>query len=146
MFCVRWLAKQMFGRLCVCVVPQSCLTLFCDLMECNPPGSSFCGISQARILEWIAISSSRGYSWPRDWTPVSCICRQILYHWATWEACLVGYIYLNAFLTCSIFSLQWIYQDITSLEIEEDLVFLWSLYLMIYMYISYMDLIYFVVG
>ena len=47
------------------------------------------GILQARILEWVAISSSRESSWPRDGSPVSrvsCIGRQILYHWATWEA------------------------------------------------------------
>ena len=39
-------------------VAQSCPTL-CDLMDCSPPGSSVLGISQARILEWVAISSSR---------------------------------------------------------------------------------------
>ena len=43
----------------VCSVAQSCLTL-CDPMDCSPPGSSVYGIFQARILEWIAISSSRG--------------------------------------------------------------------------------------
>ena len=54
-------------------------------MGCSPPGSSVHGISQARILEWVAISFSRGSSWPRDWTQVSCIvgdllhCKQILY-------------------------------------------------------------------
>ena len=42
-------------------------------MDCNPPGSSVHGILQARILEWVAIPSSRGYSQPRDQTPVSCI-------------------------------------------------------------------------
>ena len=50
------------------------------------PGSSVHGISQARILEWVAISFSRGSSWPSDRTRVSCIGRQILYHWATREA------------------------------------------------------------
>ena len=47
------------------------------------------GLSRARILEWVAISSSKGSSWPRDRTCISCIScvgRQILYHWATWEA------------------------------------------------------------
>ena len=44
------------------------------------------GISQVRKLEWVAISSSRGPSQPRDQTCISCICRWILYHWATWEA------------------------------------------------------------
>ena len=57
------------------------------------PGSSADGILQARILEWVAISSSRASSWPRDWARVSCIfCigRQILYHWPTWETLLGG--------------------------------------------------------
>ena len=49
-------------------------------MDCSPPGSSVHGIIQARILEWAAISSFRGYSQPRDWTWVSCISRWILYH------------------------------------------------------------------
>ena len=45
----------------------------CDLLACSPPGSSVHGISQARILEWVAISFARGSSWPRDWTYISCI-------------------------------------------------------------------------
>ena len=49
------------------------------------PGSSVHGILQARILEWVAISSSRGSSWPRNPTRVSCIGRQILYNCTTWE-------------------------------------------------------------
>ena len=45
-------------------VAQSCLTL-CDPMECSLPGSSVHGIFQARVLEWVAISFSRGSSQPR---------------------------------------------------------------------------------
>ena len=52
-------------------------------------GSSVHGASQARILEWVAISFSRGFSWPRDQTRVSCIGRWILYHWATRAAPVV---------------------------------------------------------
>ena len=70
---------------CCCWIAKSCLTL-CDPMDCHLPGSSAHGISQARILEWSAISSSRGSSQLRDWTCVSCIGRQILYHWVTREA------------------------------------------------------------
>ena len=51
---------------------QSCLTL-CDPMDYSPPGSSVHGILQARILEWVAMLSSRGYSRARDQTHVSCI-------------------------------------------------------------------------
>ena len=54
------------------LVTQLCLSL-CDPMDCSPPGSSVHGILQARTLEWVAISFSRGSSWPRDWTWVSCI-------------------------------------------------------------------------
>ena len=57
-----------FGRqmtLGWCVCDQSCPTLY-DLVDCSPPGSSVHGISQARILEWVAISSSRGSSPPRN--------------------------------------------------------------------------------
>ena len=57
----------------------------CGPMDCSPQGSSDHGISQARILEWAAISFSRGSSWPSDRTRVSCVaggllhCRWILY-------------------------------------------------------------------
>ena len=68
-----------------CLVAKSCLTL-CDPRDYSPPGSSVQGISQAIILEWVAISFSRGSSWPRDWTQVGCIGRWILHHWATREA------------------------------------------------------------
>ena len=78
--------KMQLKRVSMCA--QSCPTL-CDPLDCSLPDLSVCGIIQARILEWVAISSSRGSSWPRDWTHdscISCIDRQILYHWATWEA------------------------------------------------------------
>ena len=57
----------------------------CNPVDHSPPGSSVQGIFQARILEWVAISSFRESSWPTDWTCISCISRWILYHWATWE-------------------------------------------------------------
>ena len=66
------------------VYAQSCLTP-CNPLDCSLPGSSVHGIFQARILEWIAISSSRGSSSPRDETLNSCIGRQILYLCTTWE-------------------------------------------------------------
>ena len=59
---------------------------FCDPIDCSLPGSSVHGIFQARILEWVAMSISRGSSQPRAQTPIFCIGRQILYHCATWEA------------------------------------------------------------
>ena len=60
-----------------------------DPIDCSLPGSSVHEIFQARILEWVAISYSRGSSWPKDQTHISCIScisRRILYHWAIWEA------------------------------------------------------------
>ena len=59
--CMRVLCAKLF---------QLCPTI-CNHMECSLPGSSIHGILQARILEWDAISFSRGYSSPRD---LSCIC------------------------------------------------------------------------
>ena len=67
------------------IVIQLCLTL-CNSVDCSPLGSSVHGILQARIVEWVAIPFSRGSSWLRDWTQVSCTGRQILYEWATREA------------------------------------------------------------
>ena len=70
--------------MCVCSVAQSCPTL-CDPMDCSPLGSSALGILQTRILEWVAISSFRGYAWPGNRihsSCVSCIARWVLYHWA----------------------------------------------------------------
>ena len=84
-----------FSVLCVlCLVAQSCLTL-CSLMDCSPPVSSVHGILQTRILDWVAMPSSRGCSWPRDQTHVSCIAGG-LYHLShkgsprilEWVACL----------------------------------------------------------
>ena len=57
---------------CCCLVPKLCWTLF-DPVDWSLPGSSVHGISQARLLEWVAISFSRGSSWPRAQTQVSCI-------------------------------------------------------------------------
>ena len=57
--------------------------------DCNPPGSSVHGILQARILQWVAISFSRGCSRCRDWTWVSCIAGRFFTVCATREALLV---------------------------------------------------------
>ena len=54
----------------------------CDPMDCRPPGSSVPGISQAWILEWVAISFSSGSSQPRS----PELAGRFFYHWATWEA------------------------------------------------------------
>ena len=56
----------------LCLVSQLCLTLW-DPMDCSLSGSSVHGILQARILEWVAMPSSRGSSQPRDGSQVSLI-------------------------------------------------------------------------
>ena len=66
----------------MCVFTKSYPAL-CDPLDCSPPGFSVHGISQARILEWVAGSFSRGSPCPRDPTQVSCTGRRILFHWAT---------------------------------------------------------------
>ena len=80
---------ELWSRACVCAKSlQLCLTL-CDPMDCTPPGSSVHGIFQARILEWVTRPFSSRSSQLRDRTCisyVSCIGRQVLYHYATWEA------------------------------------------------------------
>ena len=75
-------------RFTVCMCAHPCPTLW-DSMDCSPPGSSDHGLFQARILEWVAISYSRGSSQPRDRTRVpcvSCLGRWILYHGTAWKA------------------------------------------------------------
>ena len=67
-----------------CKVKESEVAL-CDPMDCSQPGSSVHGILQARIVQWVAIPFSWGSSPRREQTHVSCIGRQILYQWASWE-------------------------------------------------------------
>ena len=73
----------------VYVCAQSCPTL-CDPIDSSLPGYTV----QARILEWVAISSCRGSSWPmgRTWVSyISCIGRGILYHWVIWEFLIINF-------------------------------------------------------
>ena len=65
--CLEKLSSLVIFQACMCLVTQSCPTLW-DPLDCSPPGSSFLGVFQARILEWAAISFPRGFSWPRDQT------------------------------------------------------------------------------
>ena len=91
-----------FQRGCCVLVTSFILTIFipmkvkvksfsrvrptlCDPTDCSPPGSSVHGISQERILEWVAISFSRGSSWARDRTQVSRTVDRLFTVWATRE-------------------------------------------------------------
>ena len=79
------------------LVTQSCRTL-CDPMDCSLPGCSVHGILQARILEWVAISFSRGTSWPRDQTRVSWITHRFFTIWAIREAIYYLKVFSNKIL------------------------------------------------
>ena len=70
---------------CKVLVTRSCLTL-CHPTDYRPPGSFVHGILQVRILEWVAMPSSRGSSWPRDRTQISCIAGRFFTIWATRKA------------------------------------------------------------
>ena len=70
-------------------VAHSCWTL-CYPIDCSLSGFSVLGIFQARVLEWVAISFSRGSSRPRGWTQVSCIAGRLFIVWATREATRKG--------------------------------------------------------
>ena len=78
---------------------QQCLTL-CDPMDCRLQGSSVHGIFQATILEWVAISFSRGTSWPRDRNQVSCLPGRCFTVWATREAPSDGNLGKKSCLFC----------------------------------------------
>ena len=92
-----------------------CLTLW-NPMNCSPTGSSVRGIVQARTLEWVAISSFRGTSWPRDWnciTCVSCISGGFFTAWAVkaapeWQCVLsilhqlLPYLWLTFHYACAV--------------------------------------------
>ena len=67
-------------------VSRLVLSNSCNPMDCSPPGSSVHGILQARILKWVGIPFSRGSSWPRDQTRVSCIAGRFFTIWVTREA------------------------------------------------------------
>ena len=68
---------------------------YCDPMDCSPPGSSVHGILQARILEWAYISFSRGSSWPKDWTQLSCLASKFFTIWVTGEALATSEVCVN---------------------------------------------------
>ena len=77
-----WWASQPFYLIIfdwsVCVSP------FCDPTDCSPPGSSVRGVLQAGVLERVAVPSSRGSSWPRDQTQLSCTVGSFFTIWGFW--------------------------------------------------------------
>ena len=106
------------------LVAQSCATL-CKPMDCIPPGSTVREILQARILEWVALSFSRGSSWQGS-NPVLLHCRQILYHLSHHGSPPVMYILLLNIFYKSV-SLCWVFKNIFPLDFISRIVSL-SLY------------------
>ena len=93
-------------------LPQSCPTLY-DPMDCSPPGSSVHGILQARILEWVAISFSRGIFVTQGAKSGLLHCRQILYRLSHQGSLGLGILQLKLSYTTKISfpiqkSLAWI--------------------------------------
>ena len=84
--CIKYMIIVWSYCYVLCVVTQLCLTL-CDPMDCSLPGSSVQGILQARMLEWVAIPFSRGYSRPRYWTQVPGIAGRVFYHLSHQGSC-----------------------------------------------------------
>ena len=84
--CLPWNTEIKCKPTCCCYLLTKLCPTLCNSMDYGPPGSSVHGILQARILEWGAISTSRGSSRPRDWSRISCIDRRVFHCWATREA------------------------------------------------------------
>ena len=77
------------SKMCTCMLSRFSHVQFCNLMDYSLPGSSAHGILQARILKWVVMPSSRGFSQPRDWTQVSCIAGGFFTIWVTREAPII---------------------------------------------------------
>ena len=88
----------MYMYACACVKSlQSCLTL-CKPMDCSPPGCPVHGIFQARILEWVAMPSSKDLPSPGiELAPLMspALARGFFTTSATWEAYIYVYVYIN---------------------------------------------------
>ena len=98
---------------CVCVCSLLSCVQLCDTVDYNPPGFSVYWILQARILEWVAISFSRGSSQLRNWTWVFSIAGGFFTVWATrdtdpikwvWKCCLPYYFLEEILQNCNNFS------------------------------------------
>ena len=102
--------------LCVCAKSLHLCPTLSYPMDCSPPGSSVSGILQARIPEWVSMPSSRESSWPRDWTCffyVSCIGRQVLYHYCHLGSPFI--LYTHMYIRLLSIYYRYIYDQITLL-------------------------------
>ena len=88
-----------------CLFAKFC-QVFCNPVDCSQSGSSVHGISQARILEQVAIPFSRGSSLPTDWTQVSCIAGRFFTFWVTREAYTKLFLFPNCFINFQVIKLS----------------------------------------
>ena len=97
---------DLYNCLCEWLVTQLCPTLW-DPIDCNLPGCSVHGILQARILERVAISTSRESSWHRDWTCVSCIASRFFTHWVIREALTIVSVQFSSSVVSDSLATPW---------------------------------------
>ena len=96
-----YISVCLYVHVLVCSVTHLCPTL-CDSIDCSSPGSSLPGIFQVRILEWVAVSYSGGFSWLRDWTLISwspALADILFTSCTTWETliCLHTYTHMSLY-------------------------------------------------
>ena len=111
-----WLRKCVSLYIAVCSVAQLCPALW-DPMDCSLPSSYVCGILQARILEWVAMPTSKASSQPRDRTHtfyITHISRQIFYHRTPAILPSITFFCLNLFCILSLSPSLWNAGDIGS--------------------------------
>ena len=91
-------------------------------MDCSPPGSSVHGNSQARILEWVALSFSTTQDWnlTQGWNPCFLLGRQILPQWTTWEVQLLSFSSVQSLSRVQLFATPWIAARQASLSITNS--------------------------
>ena len=87
----------------VVLVTQLCLTLY-EPTDCSPPVSSVHGIPQAGILEWVAISFSRGFSWLGNQTGIPYTAGRFFTVWATWEAHIYTHTHTHTYIYIYIYT------------------------------------------
>ena len=111
------------------LVAPSCLTL-CHPPDCSPSGSSAHGILQARVLEWVAISFSRGSFRPRDGTSVSCIADKFFTVWTTKEEAPGKYVLgsWNYQAQSLLEQRFWLLTSVGSFKIRDWGMVMWSLF------------------
>ena len=104
-------------------------------MDFRPPGSSVHWIFQARILEWVVISFSRGTSWLRDWTRISCTGGRFSTDWATREAlCILNHhtVYLKNHIYSICGGGVCVYSFITSVKLEKIMkIYIFGIFMML---------------